>query len=78
MAVTYGYDMKKGDKFVTSMQRASDIFLRVGTPELSVLSSVFPLSELLPSNLVPLDHALTCVCCSEGIAGMAPGDGIQV
>ncbi|KAG8215888.1 cytochrome P450 [Butyriboletus roseoflavus] len=48
MAVTYGYDMKKGDTFVTSMQRAADIFLRVVTPELSVLNTVFPFMKALP------------------------------
>ena len=42
MEVTYGYDMKGGETFVSSMQRASDIILSVGTPELFALCTAFP------------------------------------
>lgn len=78
MGVTYGYDAKRGDTFVTSMQRASDIFGRLGAPELAVLSVVFPFGGLLPSNSVLLDRSLICICCSEGVASVVSGNGVQV
>ena len=46
MEVTYGYDMKGGETFVTSMQRAADIFLTVATPETSALCNAFPFGGL--------------------------------
>ncbi|KAN0081290.1 Cytochrome P450 [Tylopilus felleus] len=49
MEVTYGYDMKGGETFVSSMQRASDIILSVGTPELFALCTAFPFVKALPS-----------------------------
>ena len=42
MEVTYGYDMKGGETFVSSVPRASDIVLSVGTPELFALCTTFP------------------------------------
>lgn len=58
MAVTYGYEIKGKERFVTSMQRAADIFLRVATPEISAVFSAFPFRECLPSGLIPLSHVL--------------------
>ena len=55
MEVTYGYDMKGGQTFVTSMQRATDIFLTVATPEVFALCTAFPFGGFLPFDLVPLD-----------------------
>ncbi|KAF8452275.1 cytochrome P450 [Boletus edulis BED1] len=49
MGVTYGYDMKGGDTFVTSMQRASDIFLGIATPEIFALCIAFPFVKALPA-----------------------------
>ncbi|KAN0101188.1 Cytochrome P450 [Tylopilus felleus] len=49
MEVTYGYDMKGGETFVSPMQRASDIVLSVGTPELFALCTAFPFVKALPS-----------------------------
>ena len=54
MEVTYGYDMKGGETFVTSMQRAADIFFTVTTPEIFALCTAFPFGELLPFDLMPL------------------------
>ena len=54
MAVTYGYDMNDGETFVTSMQRASDIVLRFGTPEISAVCAALPFSGCLPLDLIPL------------------------
>ena len=78
MEVTYGYDMKGGETFVTSMQRAADIFLTVATPEIFALCTAFPFGELSPFDLVPLHFFLICVRCSEGAAGVAPGYGVEV
>ncbi|KAN0101198.1 Cytochrome P450 [Tylopilus felleus] len=49
MEVTYGYDMKGGETFVSSVPRASDIVLSVGTPELFALCTTFPFVKGLPS-----------------------------
>ena len=51
--VTYGYDMKGGETFVTSMQRAVDMFFTVATPEIFALCTAFPFGKLLSFNLVP-------------------------
>jgi hypothetical protein len=53
MEVTYGYDMKGGETFVTSMQRAADIFFAVATPEIFALCTALPFGGLLPFDLVP-------------------------
>ncbi|KAG9312713.1 hypothetical protein JVU11DRAFT_7140 [Chiua virens] len=49
MMVTYGYDMKEGETFVTSMQHAVHILLHVCTPEISALCSAFPFVLALPA-----------------------------
>ena len=55
MEVTYGYDMKGKEAFVTSAQRAMDIFFSVaGRPEIFALCMAFPFGGLLPLDLVPL------------------------
>lgn len=53
MALTYGYDMKGGETWVTSMQRATNIFVRVATPKIFALCIAFPFGE---SDLMPLDR----------------------
>lgn len=42
MEVTYGYDMKGGETFVTSMQHSADIFISVATPELFAMCAALP------------------------------------
>ena len=78
MAVTYGYEMNKGETFVMSMQRAADIMLRFATPQISALCDAFPFSGCLLSDLVSLDYWLILGCHSQGVAGVVPGNGIQV
>ena len=78
MEVTYGYDMKGGETFVTSMQRAADIIFAVATPEISSLCTAFPFGGLLPFDLVPLHLKKKCVRCSQGAAGVVPGYGVEV
>lgn len=54
MQVTYGYNVKGGETFVKSMQRALEIFLSVATPEITALYSAFPFGELItPDDMLP-------------------------
>lgn len=78
MAVTYGYGMKGRETFVTSMQRAADIFLRVASPEISAVCTAFPFRGCLPSDLIPLNPLLTHAWCSQGVSRVVSWNGLQV
>lgn len=75
MEVTYGYNVKGKDTFLTSMQRAGDIVLRVSTPEIMAICTAFPFGGLLPSNSHP--HFLYVCIYSEGITCLVSGNGVQ-
>ena len=77
MAVTYGYDMNDGETFVTSMQRATDIVLRFGTPELSAMCATFPFSGCLLPDLMLRSRVLTWIG-SQGITDVVSGNEVQV
>ena len=77
MAVTYGCGMNGRETFVTSIQRAGDILVRVATPEISALCNAFPFSGCLSSDLTLFDCCLICECRSRGIAGMVSRNGAQ-
>ena len=56
MQVTYGYDVKGEETFVTSIQRATDIFFSVAArPEVFALCTAFPFGRLLLFDWMPLD-----------------------
>ena len=76
MEVTYGYDMKGGETFVSPMQRASDIVLSVGTPELFALCTAFPFGGFVVPCIPSI--ILTCVQCSEGASVVVSRDGMEV
>ena len=78
MSVTYGYNMDEGETFVTSMQRAGDIFLRFATPERSASCNTFPFSGCRTFYSASLDLLPGFVSHSYEFAGMASKGGAQV
>ena len=78
MEVTYGYDLKGGETFVTSTKRAAEIFMSASTLKVFALCTAFPFGGLLPFGLVPCDCFLICVRCSEDAASVVPGYGVEV
>jgi len=63
MEVTYGYDTKGNETFVTAMQRATDILLHVATIAVFAVCDAFPFIKALPAWIPGLGfktHAAEC------------------